>query len=235
MAVTLAAVFCLLVSVALPLGLLLYFALRKKALVLPFLVGALCFLITQVFLRIPLLNWVLPQFAPYTLFSLTRPILYMLFISFTAGLFEEVGRYVCMRLFLKRQLTPPTGVAFALGHGGTEALLVLGINYIYLLFLQPALLHTLPAGTVLLAGAERILAMVCHLAFTLVVLWAAKQKSPAGLLLAVVLHTGVNFATIATLQLTASPLATEGVLAVLALLLLFCTTYFVKHKGGFAT
>lgn len=48
----------------------------------------------------------------------------------TSGIFEEGARWIVMRYWAKGVRTWPTGVAFGLGHGGIEALLLIGMNAI---------------------------------------------------------------------------------------------------------
>ena len=50
--------------------------------------------------------------------------------SFTAGLFEETGRLVVMLLLLKAFHRLADGLAFGLGHGGLEAMLLVGLTYV---------------------------------------------------------------------------------------------------------
>ena len=45
---------------------------------------------------------------------------YALFLGFTAGLFEEVGRYLAFTTILKKRLDWKNAVAFGIGHGGIE-------------------------------------------------------------------------------------------------------------------
>ena len=47
-----------------------------------------------------------------------------------AGVFEEVGRYLAFRFLLKRYTNRRDAVTYGIGHGGIEAILVLGLTAI---------------------------------------------------------------------------------------------------------
>ena len=56
---------------------------------------------------------------------------YALYGGLMAGLFEETGRFLAMKFLLKKvPSTPKAGVAYGLGHGGAEMLLLFGISMI---------------------------------------------------------------------------------------------------------
>ena len=85
--------------------------------------GMLAFVASQVLTRIPLMTVVVPQLPePVSGFLLSGPV-----ASYTAGLFEETGRLVVMLLLLKAFHRWIDGVSFGLGHGGIEAMLIVGM------------------------------------------------------------------------------------------------------------
>jgi uncharacterized membrane protein YhfC len=51
-------------------------------------------------------------------------IAFALYGCLAAGLFEEVGRYLGMRLLVRASGNPGTAVAYGIGHGGLEAVLI---------------------------------------------------------------------------------------------------------------
>lgn len=130
-------------TIGIPLGILIYFAIKKKQFIKPFLVGALVFLVSQVVLRIPLLNGVLAKMDWFYNMSVLNPILYAVFLGLTAGIFEEVGRVIGFEAGLKKNRTWHDGIAFGLGHGGIEAIIFAGISSIQNLYV----LFTLNNGT----------------------------------------------------------------------------------------
>ena len=154
-----------------------------------FLIGALAFTVSQPLIRIPILQLVLPGFGWYAVLQLL-PWEYGLFLGFTAGLFEESARWAAMSFLLKRQRDMEHGLAFGLGHGGVEAMLLIGPNMIAGLMMVLAgqgALFPADAGSVLTAGAERIFAMMFHVGASLLLMYGVK---------AVALHTVLDAAVV---------------------------------------
>lgn len=206
----------LFVSLILPLILLLVFALRnrKQGIVSAWIIGALGFFIPQILIRLPILTLLSPQLTKFAAFS---PLLYALTLAVTAGLFELAGRILAARVMGNR-LTPKRALAAGLGHGGIEAMVIIGISYInnlvYIVMIQngtfdallaqnasssevvaqleqvrTALLTTSPA-MFLLAGFERLLTMVCQAAMSVMVCYGMASRKPGKyILLCLGLHT----------------------------------------------
>ena len=120
----------LFVSLLLPLAFLVIYTLRnkKQGIWSAWLLGAAGFVVTQVLIRIPILNG-LSQNAGFLTFAQAHPVVYGFSLAFTAGLFELAGRYAVARI-LKKKLTYRRALAAGLGHGGIEAILITGIAYI---------------------------------------------------------------------------------------------------------
>ena len=102
-----------------------FLAHRKKGIWKAFFSGALAFIVSQLLIRIPILQLLVPRYAWYGALQL-YPWLYGLFLGLTAGLAEETARLAAIRLFLKEQTGKEYGLAFGLGHGGIEAMLLVG-------------------------------------------------------------------------------------------------------------
>ena len=98
--------------------------------VLPFFMGAAAFIVSQLLLRTPLLQLVLPRFQWYVAMSVQNYYGYWIFLGMTAGIFEETARWICFRYLLKKRRRFSDGIVFGLGHGGAEALLITGIGYL---------------------------------------------------------------------------------------------------------
>ncbi len=214
---------------------------KRSAKLRAFLLGAAVFAVFQILTRLPLLS-LLQGTAWFTLFTMTQPVLYILLLAFTAGLFEEVGRFVGIQFLRKPDmLSWENAFVFGLGHGGIEAFYLVGINYavsfVQVLGGQHAaeILGT-PASYFLVGGVERILAVMMHIGFTMLVFYAVKQRKPLFLLAAIAAHTLVDAAA-PLLRMAGVPLdmwTTEGVYAVLAALLAWVTIRFkplLKQEG----
>ena len=123
-----AIIFTMLISILLPVVLVIVLYIKKRISLLAVLVGALVFLISQLLLRVPLLR--LLATTPFYQQMAQNPVAIGLFLGFTAGLFEEVGRYIGMRFFLKGRWQIKNGVAYGLGHGGFESIGLVGLTYV---------------------------------------------------------------------------------------------------------
>jgi uncharacterized membrane protein YhfC len=196
--------------------------LSPRRIVLVFFLGALCFLITQVFTRVPLLGWL--QGEPgFILWAMSIPLLSGILIALTAGVFEEIGRFAFKAFALKpartRILEP---VIFGLGHGLCEAVWMFSAFWGSISVLQPSQL--------VLPIAERILAITMHVGFS-VMIWNGFQldKRLCYLLLAVLAH-GLVDALIPLAGIFGwGVLALEGILAGIAGLLLIYAIYSRKY------
>ena len=206
--------FSLCASLFLPVALVIYFYRRYRFSLKAFFVGAGIFILFQLLLRLPLLGYLSAQ--PW--FSrLSTNIFFSAVVigGFTAALFEECGRYLGFRTVLKGKLSWENGLAYGLGHGGAEAIILVGFAYInnivisllinrglFEQLIAPRLgaaaapvraqLVSLPPSLFLAAGVERVCTLIIQIALSLLVLYAVRNKQPLYLLGAILLHTGLN-------------------------------------------
>ena len=192
------------ICLILPIGSLIFYAQKHKGegIVSAWIVGALGFFVPQVLIRLPILT-ALSGNSGFLHWAQAHLILYTLVLSLTAGLFELAGRCAGAGL-LRKNLTFPRALAAGLGHGGIEAILLVGLTYInnlvYLFLLQNGGFDALVAqtaaagadtapltaaavtlertstGLFLLAGLERILTMVCQTCMTAMVFYGFRKK-----------------------------------------------------------
>ncbi len=183
------------ISLILPVLILTAFAVknRKQGIIPAWLLGAAGFLVTQICIRLPILSAISAQ-DWFLRFSQEHLFGYAFSLAFTAGLFELAGRYAVARI-LRRKLTWNRSLAAGLGHGGIEAMVIVGMtcisNIAYILMIQSgafdAMLTQVPADQAaylesirttlvsgspvlyLLAGLERILTMIAHAAMSVIV------------------------------------------------------------------
>ena len=204
------------VSLILPLAFLVGYALRhkKQGIWSAWLLGALGFFVPQILIRFPILT-ALSRTDGFVAFSQTHPLVYGFSLAFTAGLFEVVGRYAVARM-LQKNLTYRRALAAGLGHGGIEAMIITGLAYIsnlvFVVMLQTggfeatlaqttaaggdvtallasrdALMNT-PWAMFLLAGFERLLAMTCHVAMSMLVCYGVHRGKAAPTIFALAMH-----------------------------------------------
>ncbi len=211
--------FTLLVSLLLPLFISIYLIIRSKSYFKPIIVGVLTFLIFQVFTRIYILQVILPTQVWYILFTYEYPIVYAFLLSLTAGLFEEIGRYIMMKYIL-RKMDIKKALAFGLGHGGIEAILFVGIA---LVLTNPMLIDS---QQLLMSGLERFSAIIFHLGFSVLVYQMIFKSKKFNLLYAISLHTLVNFVSVVLMMNGVNMWIIEGVLFFFAIIMII----FIKSQ-----
>ena len=201
----------LIISFFLPIGLTIYYYKKKEISLKPVFVGVLVFFVSQLVLRIPILQLLSTQKWYKSMEE--NSILISLFLGLTAGLFEELGRFVGFKYILKENLDRNDGIAFGIGHGGIEAILVVGItsiNNIYYSFsinsgnfdkvIAPSInqkeitdaiknqLITTPSYYFAISGVERIFAFTLQIALSILVLYGVKNEKFEYVVYAILLH-----------------------------------------------
>ena len=110
--------------IAMPLGLAVYLSRKLKTEWRLFGVGVLTFILSQVF-HIPFNIWLLRPLLQNLGLSLPQPGLQLavvgLFYGLSAGLFEEITRYLGYRFWIKDERDWESALMYGAGHGGIEA------------------------------------------------------------------------------------------------------------------
>lgn len=182
-------------------------------------VGVLTFTASQLVTRLPIVSvselWAWEWIA-------SHPWLWMIILSVSAGLFEETARALGFRFLLYRQpdrMATPVGLG--IGHGGLEAMALVGVGQLvtavtFLLIqfgviqlpaetLSPlsaqrsALLELGPVGQ-LAALYERATAMVLHIALSMLVFRAVRDRAWFMIIIAIGFHAAVNFAALTSVR-----------------------------------
>ncbi|AFQ52125.1 membrane protein [Burkholderia cepacia GG4] len=174
-----------------------------------FFCGMLIFFVFQPVLR---LSWQIPLFrwlGPDPDWHLPM----LVFAAFTAGLFEECGRWVAFRYLLAGRRDPRTAVMYGLGHGGLEAMLLVGIGFLalcggYLLgragVVTSAGVQSLVASqfsgmtlaSPFLALLERVSALAAHVGMSLIVLQTFVRGTKRWLAYAIAIHFGIDLVVV---------------------------------------
>lgn len=213
--------FSLLVAWGLPAGLFFLLYKKRNAAVLPFFLGCGSFFVFAMVLEQLLHMVVLLKLGSISELLKENLWLYALYGGLAAGIFEETGRLLAMKCFMKGPARREDALMYGVGHGGMEAVLILGIPSINNLFsaillnsgkfvssladdsnVQQVLeqlspLWTLPSWQFFLGGAERIMAVCMHLALSLIVYRAVKEKKCWYLYpCAILLHAAVNMVVV---------------------------------------
>jgi len=206
----------LIIQFLFPIFLVIYFYRREKISIGTVFIGALVFLVFQIMTRIPILS-VVQGTSWYQNFASNHVFLLALLLAFTAGLFEESGRYLGLTFIrkIKNELEWTSGLALGIGHGGLESMYI-GLtsfnNLIISLMINAGTFDSviapmLPSDTVqyikeqltstpsalfLAGGLERLFTVFIQIGLSMVVLYSVKNKKITYLLLSIVLHTLVN-------------------------------------------
>ncbi|MCR5256185.1 MAG: YhfC family intramembrane metalloprotease [Acetatifactor sp.] len=196
-----------------------------------------------------------------SVFINARPFLWAFLTALFPGLFEETGRLFAFKVLLKKRTQRETAISYGIGHGGFEVIFLLGITFInYILYAimintgtfgilvnsvasaAPEQVEQIEAVAKMLAGFsasdlaigvfERFVAVFFHIALSILVFYACKDKKKFMLYpLAILLHTLMD--AVATSQMAGiiniSNLTMEFVLAVLSLVT-FGLSYILLYK-----
>ncbi len=206
---------------ALPITLAIIYIRRYGASLVAIGVGILGFLVPQVLIRIPALQWLNQQ--PFYQQLAAQPWFLAIFLSLTAGLFEETGRWIGYRYLLKNRLQFKNALGYGVGHGGFEAIFLVGFGYINLIIFAlminngtfdtvaaPQLglaaeeirtqLMSTPSYLFLVGGLERVFAIAVQLGLSVLVFYSVKRQQSRLYWLAVLLHTLVNLPAVLLLS-----------------------------------
>ncbi|MEW6178514.1 MAG: YhfC family glutamic-type intramembrane protease [Chloroflexota bacterium] len=209
----LAIIFSILIVFGLPTILALLIIRRMGASRLALVVGVLGFFVPQVLIRIPALQWLSQQ--PFYQQWAAQPWFVALFLSLTAGLFEETGRWIGFRYLLRNRLHFKNALAYGVGHGGIEAIFLVGLGYVNLLIFSlminngtfdtlvaPQLginaesiridLISEPSYLYLIGGVERVFAIAVQIGLSVLVFYSVLKNQALLYWLAVAMHTLVN-------------------------------------------
>ena len=199
------------VSILLPIVLIIIWRKKTHAPLLPFFTGVAIFIIFalvleslchQVVLKLPIMS--------------TSVVAYILYGGLAAGVFEETGRFVAFKWLLRKHNGRESAVAYGIGHGGIEAVLLVGLTMINNLIMAFTLMNhgiegiatlvgtevansiaasfaSVPSVYFLAAGVERIAAISLHISLSVLVFFAVQRGRKALFPLAILLHAAVDW------------------------------------------
>ena len=117
-------------GIALPLITAIIWCKKKHEPFTTVLIGAATFLLFAIVIEKPLQALVISFDSPVSQFVNARPVLWGIIVGLFPGVFEETGRFVAFKTVLRKRKQRETGLSHGIGHGGFEALFILGITYI---------------------------------------------------------------------------------------------------------
>lgn len=176
--------------------------------------------------------------------------LYAIYGGLAAGIFEETGRFLGMKYFMKRNLTKENALMYGIGHGGFESIILVGMTYISNLMVSVTInnggiasvletmdeaareatlqglapLWEMPSSQFYMAGIERICAFALQIALSYLVYTAVRHGRKQNYILAILFHAVVN----AVVILLARVLPIYAVMAVLLVMVAGVGVYSVK-------
>jgi uncharacterized membrane protein YhfC len=225
----------LLIAVGLPVALLIAARLKFKARIVPVLVGAGVFVLFALILE-QLLHLVVFNILGLSVSG--APVVYVVYAILAAGVFEETGRFIAFKLLRKKYRGVETGLAFGIGHGGAEALLLVGLTMVSNIVLSiminngsidalgnseqialgvNALTDTAPV-MFLLSGIERAFAISVQISLSVIVWCSVNHPRKTWLFpVAIALHAMVDLpAALTQVGVIGTMWITEALLAVCA-------------------
>lgn len=243
-------------ALGVPVAVLVYFYKKFRVSWKPILIGVLIFFVFSQVLE-KLMHVYVLTINPQTMEWMKNPYAYAAYGGLAAGVFEEIGRFFGFRFMLQKYREWKDGIAYGIGHGGMEALLIGALAVIQsivsaflinsgafyqmitaaggghattaLQTVKHQLLNTSPY-TYLLSGLERVFAFALQLALSLLVLYGVRNRRIVFLVLAILVHAEVDFLAFLAGEFKINVFITEGFLFVVAIL---AVIFIVKAKGMF--
>lgn len=219
--------FAVAISIGLPIVLFVYAWTQKKY--IAFLLGVLTFVGSQILFRLPILAYLQTHSASYLMFNTMHPVIFAIVIGLSAGIVEELARFIMMSLFIK-QGDWRSGFFFGAGHGGIEAVLLVGISALIMLFTQSDAIQQVDF---IIGGIERFFAILLHIGLSIIVLQGVKQRKYFYIVIAIIIHGFID-ALVGILPLFLSPnhalLAVEVALVITSVAVMIYSL-FIKRRG----
>lgn len=255
MANIIAMVTTLILAVGVPIALCVMLRVKYKASVKYFFIGCGIFILFALLLEQTMHIIVLGALGPVSQAINSNILLYALYGGLAAALFEETGRLAAMKLFMKEPMKKENALMYGAGHGGIEAILLVGLGYVSNLaasfmlnagsmdamlagaggaelYQQAAPLATLGADQFYLAGVERLLAIVLHMALSVLVYYSiGKNGRKICFVLALLFHFLIDF--VAVLISRAAPLlVVEAVILLMTAGAAYVAYRFYREKSA---
>lgn len=248
------------ISFLLPIALLIYWKISKKPKLVSFFIGAAVFIIFALVLEQILHTVVMLAFGKGDLLLGNEKMssniwFYGLYGGICAAVFEEVGRFLAMKFCMKKFLDKENAIMYGIGHGGIEAMIIIGLAEISniatsiainsgaietvigavpeaqrgALYEQISGLWTMPAYTFYFAGVERIIAITLHICLSYMVYRFVKYNEKKYFVIALAAHFLIDFITV-ILGRVASVAVLEAILAVVVVVFLVFVVKLYKSE-----
>jgi len=207
----------LILSIGVPIATTVYCYKKYKISFLNILVGAGIFILFAMVLERSMHIYFLKTNFNSSIILNSNPWIFAIYGAFAAGIFEETGRFLGFKFLLKGRTQKKDGIAYGIGHGGIEAILIGGLSVIQSLYfsflinsggisnalgsklsktlmdqISNSLINTAPY-MFLVSGFERLFAFSIQIGLSLVVLYGVKSKKYKYLFYAILIHAFIDF------------------------------------------
>lgn len=125
-----------LIFVAAPVALAIFWLVKKKERITTVLLGAVAFVLFALIIEKLIQNALLfpsvlglPNHVISTFFN-AHPVILAFLVGLFPGVFEETGRLIVYKTVLRKRTNKETSISYGIGHGGIEVVLLLGITYV---------------------------------------------------------------------------------------------------------
>ena len=235
-----------------PLIVAIVWVIKKKERFTTVLIGALTWLIFAIVLESIPKSFILSPTNPLGAFLANNIFLLSVVAALLAGLFEEIGRYIIFKTFLKNRTNKETAISHGIGHGGFEAMFLLlnaGIQLmVFAIMIEkgtfnqmidtivaaggdpsnltviPEQLQTMSLSNNLAACFERCMAMLLHVGLSIIVFTSVRKKKIGLLILAILLHALIDIPAALYQFGVLNLFITEIIISVYAIIV-FCFAY----------
>lgn len=244
--------FSLIVSVGLPVALFIYGWKKLGARVSSFFIGCAVFYLVARVIEPMVHSFMLSATGDKITGNI---VLLAIYGGLVAAVFEEGGRLIAMKSFIK-ELDLDNAFMYGAGHGGFEAILLIAttmfsniLNSLLInngwmaeslasldaetalsTFNTISLLWTTPSIDFFFSGIERALAMTLHICLSILVFWSIRRNNKRYLLMAYAGHFLVDAAAVLT-QGYATVAVTELVTAIMTGALVMLTVRICKEEN----
>lgn len=169
---------------------------------------------------------------------LANPLLYALYGGLMAGIFEETGRYVSFKWFLKKENRIQESMSYGIGHGGIEAMLIVGTTYVNNLVISILInqgmieqlgmtaeneasiitsLTQLSPMIFSLAGYERLVTIIIQIGLSVLVFKAVRERGIYYYIGAIFLHMLLDFPAVLVQLGIVNVFVCEGIITLFAI------------------
>ncbi|MDR0472783.1 MAG: YhfC family intramembrane metalloprotease [Treponema sp.] len=229
------------ISIGLPVAIFIFFRKKYKAGFLPMIIGAAAFILFVLVLESSIHYFVFKQFSLQE-----KPLAYIIYGIFMAGIFEETARFISFNILKKKHEGIKTGLSYGIGHGGIEAILLAGFamisSIVFSIFINTGYIQTITSGLqgevlnkitsainelsqtasymFLVSGLERIFAICIQLSLSVMVFYSVYRKGTIWLFpCAILLHAIIDIPAAAyQAEILGNILLVEGIVCLSAVM-----------------